>query len=77
MTGRMNDLYFKSSFSMDEIEDNYKDFDLYSSLMDGLKEIVAQKESKGASSEIPDKEMLEISKRLIDKNREAYRELAK
>ena len=40
----MSDLRFKSSLSMEEIENNFKDVDFFEGIMEGLKEALAHKE---------------------------------
>lgn len=37
----MDDLTFESSLSMEEIEDNFKNIDFFSELMEGLREALA------------------------------------
>ena len=37
----MDDLCFQSSLSMEEIEENFKDFDLFAVFMDSLEEVLA------------------------------------
>lgn len=39
----MSNLRFESNLTMDEIENNFKDIDFFSSIMDGLQEAVAYK----------------------------------
>ena len=45
----MADLTFKSSLSMEEIEDNFKDMDFFSEIMDGLTEALAVSKGQAAA----------------------------
>nr|WP_325299253.1 helix-turn-helix domain-containing protein [uncultured Dysosmobacter sp.] len=45
----MSELKLKSSLTMDEIEDNFKDIDFFSSVMDGLQEALAFEKGKAAA----------------------------
>lgn len=45
----MVELQFKSSLTMDEIEQNFKDVDFFSGIMDGLQEALAYKKGKAAA----------------------------
>lgn len=45
----MSELKLKSSLTMDEIEDNFKDIDFFSSVMDGLQEALAFERGKAAA----------------------------
>ena len=45
----MNELKLKSSLSVDEIEDNFKNIDFFSGIMDGLQEALAHKKGKAAA----------------------------
>ena len=45
----MSELKLRSSLTMDEIEDNFKDIDFFSSLMDGLQEALAFEKGKAAA----------------------------
>ena len=56
----MEDLVFKSSLTMEEIEDNFKDSDLYSSIMEGLQEALAYEKGKAAAGTIVRKRSLPI-----------------
>lgn len=40
----MADLRFESTLSLEEIEDKFKDVDVFSGIMDGLKEALAYEE---------------------------------
>lgn len=44
----MSELRFKSSLSIDEVEENFKDIDFFDGIMDGLEEALAY--SKGKAS---------------------------
>lgn len=37
----MADLVFKSSLTVEQIDDNFKDIDLFSKIMEGLQEVLA------------------------------------
>ena len=43
----MADLRFESTLSLEEIEDKFKDVDVFSGIMDGLKEALAYEEGMG------------------------------
>lgn len=45
----MSELQFKSSLTMDEIEENFKDIDFFSGIMDGLQEALAYTKGKAAA----------------------------
>ena len=45
----MADLIFESTLSIEEIEDNFKDVDFFSGIMDGLQETLAYEKEKGAA----------------------------
>ena len=45
----MSELKLKSSLTMDEIEDNFKDIDFFSSVMDGLQEALSFEKGKAAA----------------------------
>lgn len=45
----MSELQFKSSLTMDEIEENFKDVDFFSGIMDGLQEALAYTKGKAAA----------------------------
>lgn len=45
----MSELKFESSLTMDEIENNFKDIDFFSGIMDGLQEALAYTKGKAAA----------------------------
>lgn len=45
----MSELRFRSSLSMEEIDENFKDIDFFSGIMDGLQEALAYKKGKAAA----------------------------
>lgn len=45
----MADLRFESTLSIEEIEDNFKDVDFFSGIMDGLQEALAYEKGKAAT----------------------------
>lgn len=45
----MSELQFKSSLTMKEIEDNFKNIDFFSGIMDGLQEALAHTKGKAAA----------------------------
>ena len=45
----MTDPVFRSSLPMDEIENNFKDTDFFSGIMEGLQEALAYKNGKAAA----------------------------
>lgn len=45
----MSELHFKSSLSIEEIEDNFKNVDFFSGIMDGLNEAFAFTKGKAAA----------------------------
>lgn len=45
----MSELRFESSLSMDEIENNFKEIDFFSGIMDGLQEALAYTKGKAAA----------------------------
>lgn len=45
----MADLHFESSLTMDEIENNFKDMDFFTGIMDGLQEALAYTKGKAAA----------------------------
>ena len=45
----MAELRFESSLTMEEIEDNFKDIDFFSGIMDGLQEALAYEKGKAAA----------------------------
>lgn len=46
----MSALRFESALAMDEIEDNFKDIDFFSGIMDGLQESLAYTKGKSAAN---------------------------
>lgn len=42
----MSELRFESSLTMEEIEENFKDIDFFTGIMDGLQEALAYKKDK-------------------------------
>lgn len=66
----MPDLRFKSSLTVEEIEDNFKEIDFFSGIMDGLQEALAYTKGKAAAgtvvrkSSLPDVNVAEIRKSL-------------
>ena len=49
---------FESALSMEEIEDNFKDIDFFSGIMDGLQEALAYQKGKAAAGTIARKSTL-------------------
>lgn len=45
----MSDLCFESSLSVEEIDNNFKDIDFFSGIMDGLQEALAYSKGKSAA----------------------------
>ena len=45
----MSEPVFKSSLTMEEVEDNFKDIDFFSGIMDGLQEALAYTKGKAAA----------------------------
>ena len=45
----MSDLQLKSSLAIEEIENNFKDTDFFSGIMDGLQEALAHKKGNAAT----------------------------
>lgn len=45
----MSELRFESSLTMEEIENNFKDIDIFNGIMDGLQEALAYKKGKAAA----------------------------
>jgi len=56
----MNELTFKSSLSMEEIEDNFKDMDFFSEMMDGLTEALAASKGQAAADTFTRKRSLPV-----------------
>lgn len=54
----MDELRFKTSLTMEEIEENFKDVDFFSGLMDGLQEALAYERGKAAADTIARKRSL-------------------
>ena len=54
----MSDLRLKSSLTMDEIENNFKDTDFFSGIMEGLEEALAHKNGKASAETIERKRSL-------------------
>ena len=54
----MSDLRLKSSLTMDEIENNFKDTDFFSGIMEGLEEALAHKNGKASTETIERKRSL-------------------
>ena len=56
----MNELTFKSSLSMEEIEDNFKDMDFFSEMIDGLTEALAASKGQAAADTFTRKRSLPV-----------------
>ncbi len=54
----MQELRFKSSLSMEEIEDNFKNIDFFSGIMDGLNEALAYEKGKASAETFARKQSL-------------------
>lgn len=54
----MDELKFKSTLSIEEIEDNFKDADLFSGIMDGLNEALAYEKGKSSAETFARKQSL-------------------
>lgn len=54
----MCELKFQSSLTMEEVEENFKDVDFFSGIMDGLQEALAYKKGKAAVDTIARKRSL-------------------
>lgn len=54
----MSDHVFKSKYSMEEIEKNFKDVDFFSSMKEGLEEVLAYEKGKASSDTIARKRSL-------------------
>lgn len=48
----MDDLTFESSLSLDEIEENFKNIDFFSEIMEGLQEALAYQQGKASDSTV-------------------------
>lgn len=55
---RMSEPRFKSSISMEEIENNFKDIDFFAGIMDGLTEALAYTKGKAAADTLARKRSL-------------------
>ena len=55
----MSELRFKSSLTMEEIEDNFKDVDFFSGIMEGLQEALAYEKGSPSAETISRKKSLE------------------
>lgn len=66
----MADLVFQSSLTMEEIEDNFKDVDFFSGIMEGLQEALAYEKGTAAAETfarkrlLPDVDVADIRKAL-------------
>lgn len=56
----MSELRFESSLSMEEIENNFKDVDFFSGIMDGLQEALAYTKGKAAADTFARKRSLPV-----------------
>lgn len=56
----MSDLRFESSLTMEEIENNFKDVDFFSGIMDGLNEALAYTKGKAAAETFARKRSLPV-----------------
>lgn len=56
----MEELHFKSAYSMDEIEENFKDVDFFSEIMDGLTEALAYTKGQAAADTFTRKRSLPV-----------------
>lgn len=56
----MSELKLKSSLTMDEIENNFKDTDFFSGVMEGLQEALAHKKGRQSSETISRKKSLPV-----------------
>lgn len=54
----MQELRFKSSLSMEEIDDNFKNIDFFSGIMDGLNEALAYEKGKASAETFARKQSL-------------------
>lgn len=54
----MSDIRFKSSLSIEEIENNFKDIDLFSGIMEGLEEALAYEKGKASAETFVRKQSL-------------------
>lgn len=56
----MSELQFESSLTVDEIENNFKDIDFFSGIMDGLQEALAYTKGKAAADTFARKRSLPL-----------------
>lgn len=56
----MDELHLKSAYSMDEIEENFKDVDFFSEIMDGLTEALAFTKGQAAADTFTRKRSLPV-----------------
>lgn len=56
----MSELKLKSSLTMDEIENNFKDTDFFSGVMEGLQEALAHKKGRQSNETISRKKLLPV-----------------
>ncbi len=54
----MSEIRFKSSLSIEEIEENFKEIDLFSGIMDGLNEALAYEKGKASAETFARKQSL-------------------
>ena len=54
----MSEIRFKSSVSIEEIEENFKDVDFFSGIMDGLSEALAYEKGKASAETFARKKAL-------------------
>lgn len=54
----MSDIRFKSSLSIEEIENNFKDIDFFSGIMEGLEEALAYEKGKASAETFVRKQSL-------------------
>ena len=62
----MSDHVFKSEYSMDEIENSFKDVDFFSGIKEGLEEALAYEKGKAESETIARKRSLPEVKRNVN-----------
>lgn len=66
----MSDIHFKSSLTTEEIENNFKDVDFFSGIMEGLTEALAYEKGKASAETfarkqaLPEVDVLEVRKSL-------------
>lgn len=56
----MSELHFKSSLSNEEIENNFKDIDFFSGIMEGLNEALAYEKGKATAQTFARKQSLPV-----------------